>query len=78
MNRYLKWALIEAANVVVLNRKRWPQAHFVRVYEKIRERKGHAKAVVAAARNLAEATYWILTRKEPYKEPKQPTSSSQE
>jgi len=29
-------------------------------------RQGHAKAVGAVARHLAEATYWILTKNEPY------------
>jgi transposase len=78
VNRYLKWALVEAANVNVLNRKRRTGSRLVGIYERIRERKGHAKAVVAVARNIAEAVYWILTRKEPYKEPQRPTSSSQE
>jgi len=70
VNRYLKWALIEAANVVVLNQNRWPESHVVQLYRRIKQRRGHAKAVVAVARHLAEATYWMLTRNEPYKEPK--------
>ncbi|MHC4442028.1 MAG: IS110 family transposase [Planctomycetota bacterium] len=36
---------------------------------RIKERKGHAKAVGAVARHLAEASFWVLTRKEDYKEP---------
>lgn len=76
VNRYLKWALIEAANVIVLNRKRRPGAHGVRLYERVRERKGHAKAVVAVARHLAEASYWILKKNEPYKEPGKPNPIS--
>lgn len=28
----------------------------------------HAKAVVALARNLAEAAYWVPKKEEPYKE----------
>jgi len=70
VNRYLKWALIEAANVVVLNQNRWPESHVVQLYRRIKQRRGHAKAVVAVARHLAEATYWMLKRNEPYKEPK--------
>jgi len=70
VNRYLKWALIEAANVVVLNQVRWPSRHVVQLYRRIMQRRGHAKAVVAVARHLAEATYWMLKRNEPYKEPK--------
>jgi transposase len=67
-NRYLKWAFSEAGNAVSLNRKKWPHRHVSKVYARVRQRQGHAKAVGAVARHLAEATYWILTRKEPYKE----------
>ena len=69
VNRYLKWALVEAANIVVINQGRWSSRHVVRLYGRIKERKGHAKAVVAVARHLAEAAYWILRKNEPYKEP---------
>lgn len=70
VNRYLKWALIEAANCIVMNQSRMPDRHVVQLYNRIMKRKGHAKAVVAVARHLAEATYWILKKNEPYKEPK--------
>jgi transposase len=70
VNRYLKWALIEAANVIVLNQSRMLDRHVVQLYNRIMKRKGHAKAVVAVARHLGEATYWILKKNEPYKEPK--------
>jgi len=70
VNRYLKWALIEAANVVVLHQVRWHGRHVVQLYRRIRQRRGHGKAVVAVARHLAEATYWMLKRNEAYKEPK--------
>jgi transposase len=69
VNRYLKWALVEAANCVVLHQHRMPQRHTAQLYRRIRARKGHAKAVVAVARHLAEATYWILKKGEPYREP---------
>ena len=65
-NRYLKWAFSEAGNSVAVNRKKWPYRHVSKVYTRVRHRQGHAKAVGAVARHLAEATYWILTRKEPY------------
>ncbi len=32
-------------------------------------RRGHQTAIGAVARHLAEATYWILTKGEPYREP---------
>lgn len=78
VNRYLKWALVEAAQIVVINQGRWGDLHVVRLYRRIRERQGHAKAVVAAARHLAEAAFWVLKRNEPYKEPQgdRPISST--
>jgi transposase len=69
VNRYLKWAFIEAANTICLNRGRFPYRHVSILYERIRGRRGHPKAIGAVARHLAEATYWILTKKEPYREP---------
>jgi transposase len=70
VNRYLKWAFVEAANVICLNHRRSPYRHVSRLYLRIRQRKGHQKAVGAVARHLAEATYWILTKGEPYREPR--------
>jgi len=67
-NRYLKWAFSEAGNAVALNRKKWPHRHVSKIYNRVRHRQGHAKAIGAVARHLAEATYWMLTKKEPYKE----------
>lgn len=69
VNRYLKWAFIEAANVIMMNQSRMPEHHAVQLYQRIRSRKGHGKAIVAVARHLAEAAYWILTKKEAYREP---------
>jgi len=71
VNRYLKWAFIEAANVVALNqaKRSWQQRHVSRLYQRIRQKKGHAKAVGAVARHLSEAAYWVLKKREPYKEP---------
>ena len=70
-NNYLKWAFIEAANVVVRQRQHpnWRNKHVVKLYERTRRRKGHAVAVGAVARYLAEATYWVLKKGEPYREP---------
>jgi transposase len=69
VNRYLKWAFIEAANAVCRTRRRHPGRHVSRLYERVARRKSHQKAVGAVARHLAEATYWMLTRQEPYREP---------
>jgi transposase len=70
VNRYLKWAFVEAANAICLTRGRAPHRHVSRRYERIGRRKGHAKAIGAVARHLAEATYWILSKGEGYREPK--------
>ena len=40
------------------------------LYERVARRKGHAKAIGAVARHLAEATYWMLSKQEAYREPK--------
>ena len=70
VNHYLKYAFIEAANVIVLNQDRLARRHAVLLYLRIRDRRGHGKAVVAVARHLAEATYSMLKRNEPYMEGK--------
>lgn len=78
VNRYLKWAFIEAAQSAVLHQSRCSERHVVLLYKRIKTRRGHGKAVVAVARHLAEASYWMLTKNEPYKEPKKsdPVSST--
>jgi transposase len=69
VNRYLKWAFIEAANVTSTHRRAWRERHVSRLYEKIRAKRGHDKAVGAVARHLAEATWSMLSKGEEYKEP---------
>lgn len=69
VNHYLRWAYIEAAHSVALQRRTHPLRHASRLYERIRARKGHPKAIGAVARHLAEATYHVLTREEPYRDP---------
>jgi len=70
-NNYLKWAFIEAANVVVRQRHHpnWRNKYVVRLYERTRQRKGHAVAVGSIARYIAESTYSVLKKGEPYREP---------
>lgn len=71
VNTYLKWAFVEAANVIVRNQRFLsPHCHVLRLYQRIRIHKGHAKAAVACARHLAEASYWMLKKHQPYREPK--------
>ena len=69
VNRYLKWAYIEAANVTSLNRRSWRERHVCKLYEKIRAKRGHDKAIGAVARHLAEATWSILTKMQEYRDP---------
>jgi transposase len=67
---YLRWAYVEAANVVVLQQQRHPDRHVTRLYQKVKARRGHHKAILAVARHLAEATYWMLSKGESYREPR--------
>ena len=39
------------------------------LYRQLRQRKGHSKAIGAVARHLAEATYYVLSRQESYRDP---------
>jgi len=70
-NQYLKWAFIEAANVIVRHRHHpaWKTKYVCQVYDQVSHRKGHAVAVGAVARHLAEGAYWIIKRQEPYRPP---------
>jgi transposase len=69
VNHYLKWAYSEAGNSIAVNYRRFPGRHTSKLYERIRTGKGHAKAVGAVGRHLAEASFWVLTRNEDYREP---------
>ena len=71
-NQYLKWAFIEAANGIAARHVKWEQKypHAVGLYRRVKETtKLTGKAKVAVARHLAESSWWILTRKQAYREP---------
>ena len=72
VNRYLKWGFVETANLVVMNQRRLAGTHVVRLYQRLKGSKNHQKAVVAVARHLAEAAWWVLTKQEVYREPQGP------
>jgi len=74
--RFQIWAFIEAANAICIHRRRSPRHHVSRLYERIARRKGHPTAIGAVARHLAEATFWILSKHEPYREPRSTVVSS--
>jgi transposase len=69
VNRYLKWAFVEAGNSVAVNHRRCPQRHVSHLYTRLRQRKGHAKAIGAVARHLAEATFHVWRRETAYQDP---------
>ena len=68
-NHYLRWAFVEAACVIVAQQHKLGPIHAVLLYRRLQQQKGHSKAAVAVARHLAEATWWILKTKQPYREP---------
>jgi transposase len=69
VNRNLKWAFVETGNLIVINQRGLAGTHVVRLYQRIKRAKNHQKAVVAVARHLAEASWWVLTKQEVYREP---------
>ena len=78
VNRYLKWAFAEAANSAAVNYRRLPERHVSQLYARLRARKGHAKAVGAVARHLAEAAFHVLSRQQAYRDPTTATGRTRE
>jgi len=72
VNHYLKWAFVEAANLIVAQQKKWKGSHVLRLYHRVQRKKNHQKAVVAVGRHLAESSYWILKKWELYQPPQSP------
>jgi len=70
VNHYLKTAFVEAANTICLQQNKMAKRHVGSLYLRMREKKGHAKAIMAVARHLAEASYNMLKKNEPYTERK--------
>ena len=68
VNHYLKWGFVEAANCAV-RIKAYRQSHIGLLYERLYPAKGHGRAVVAVARHLAEASYWVLRKQQIYRTP---------
>ena len=69
VNHYLKWAFAEAGNSVAVNHTRCPKLHVSQLYRRLRERKGHSRAVGAVARHLAEGAFHVLSRRQAYRDP---------
>jgi len=58
----VRWALVQAAHSAV----RWDD-HFRTKYQRIQERRGNGKAMVAIAREIAVTMYHMLNRRETYR-----------
>jgi transposase len=69
VNRNLKWAFVETGNLIVINQRGLNGTHVMHLYQRIKRAKNHQKAVVAVARHLAEAAWWVLSKQEVYREP---------
>jgi transposase len=69
VNHYLKWALVEAATCAVRLQK-YREEHIGRLYRRLLRKRGHGRAIVAVARHLAEASYWVLTKRQGYRSPR--------
>lgn len=64
---------------MVIFHKRWANQHAARLDLRLRARRGHGKAVIAVAGQLAEAAYWVIKKREPYRgrDGNKPVSSNQ-
>lgn len=68
-NQTLKWSFTEAAKVVIRHQESHSGSRLIAKYQRLKERKNSGIATGAVARMLAEATYWVMTKQEPYTEP---------
>ena len=63
-SKYLRWILVEATRVHV----QWcPESKITKHYEKIKRKRGEKIAIVAAARKLLQAIYFMLRNGEPFR-----------
>jgi transposase len=60
---YLRWILNQCTWVHIRNE---PEGSVALFYGKLRRKKGHAKAIVAASAKLLKVVYWVLREKRPY------------
>lgn len=72
VNRHLNWAFIEVVNVTWMHRRRHPDRHTSRPYNRLARGKGEQQAIGAVARHLAEVTYWVVKKRQPNCERKVP------
>jgi transposase len=60
---YLRWALNQC---VQAHMRGEPEGSVAEFYNRLRRKKGHAKAVVAASAKLLKIAYWVLKEKRAY------------
>jgi len=60
-NKLLRWVLVQCAFVAIRNDER-----FRNFYERLKQRKGSQKAIVATARKLLTVVYAVLRDRKPY------------
>jgi transposase len=60
---YLRWVLNQCTWVHIRNE---PEGSIAAFYERLRRKKGHSKANVAASAKLLKIVYWVLKEKRPY------------
>ena len=66
VNHYLRWAFVEAATALAS----MPIAKITSACSfSGSPNSGHGRAIVAVARHLAEASYWVLRKRQPYRPP---------
>lgn len=65
-NRWLRWIFNEAAQKVEIS----PKNPYRKMYFKILRKKGRAKAIIAVARKIATSAYYMLSRNEHFRLPK--------
>ncbi len=62
-NKWLRWAFIEAAHSAIRS-----SPYFKNYYSIMRAKKGSSTAIIATARKLAKAVYYVLKDERPYEE----------
>jgi transposase len=68
VNRYLRWGFIEAANCAV-RQHAYHDSHVGLLFQRLLPTRRYGRAIVAVARHLAEASYWILRKRQAYRPP---------
>ena len=54
---------------MAVNHRRCPERHVSQLYRRLRQKKGHPKAIGAVARHLAEAAFHVLRGQQMYRDP---------